>query len=139
VDLAGFVRRLAESLFAFYAEAGARVRLELRAEPFGMDLQQAIPIGLILNELFCNALKHAFPGNRHGSIRITVDPSGFDFADDGIGLPPSLDPSDSPSLGLQLVHVLVRQIGGKLTIESGPGTRFRVKFPPAVSSSQPQP
>jgi two-component sensor histidine kinase len=130
VDLAGFVRRLAESLFAFYAEAGKRVQFELRVEPVAMELPQAVPVGLILNELFCNALKHAFPGDRRGQIRVTVDASGFEFADDGIGLPPTLDPGDSPSLGLQLVRVLVRQIGGTLKVESGPGTRFLVRFQP---------
>jgi two-component sensor histidine kinase len=133
VDLASFVERLAESLFAFYAEAGARVRLDLHAEPVAMDLQRAVPIGLILNELFCNALKHAFPGDRRGVIRVEVRSTGIEFADDGIGLPPSLDPCNSPSLGLQLVQVLVRQIGGRMSVDSGPGARFRVTFTPPPS------
>jgi signal transduction histidine kinase len=137
VDLASFVEQLAESLFAFYAEAGARVRLDLHAEPVAMDLQRAVPIGLILNELFCNALKHAFPGDRRGVIRVEVRSTGIEFADDGIGLPPSLDPCNSPSLGLQLVQVLVRQIGGRMSVDSGPGARFRVTFTPPPGQDTP--
>jgi two-component sensor histidine kinase len=102
------------------------VRLELHAEPVAMDLPRAVPIGLILNELFCNALKHAFSGELRGTIRVTVDSTGFEFADDGIGLPRDFDPAHSPSLGLQLVQILVRQIRGTMTVESGAGTRFRV-------------
>jgi two-component sensor histidine kinase len=71
VDLSAFGAKLAESLFALYSGVGARVRLELRTEQVTMDLQRAVPIGLILNELFCNALKHAFPGNRRGTIRLS--------------------------------------------------------------------
>jgi signal transduction histidine kinase len=128
VNLAAFVERLADSLFAFYSGASARVRLELKTEPVSMDIQRAVPIGLILNELFSNALKHAFPGSRQGTIRVCVDRTGFEFSDDGIGLPPSLDLKESPSLGLQLVHILVEQVGGTLSIQSGRGTRIRVAF-----------
>jgi two-component sensor histidine kinase len=130
VDLAAFVERLTGSLVAFYASAGARGRLDLHTEQVKMDLQRALPVGLVLNELFCNALKHAFPGNRHGTIRLRVDAEGLEFSDDGIGLPPSVDPDHSPLLGLQLVKILVKQMGGTLSVQSGPGTRFRVKLPP---------
>jgi two-component sensor histidine kinase len=128
VDLAAFVERLADSLFAVYSSAGARVHLDLHAVAGSMDLQRAVPLGLILNELFCNALKHAFPGNRHGNILLRVDEAGLEFSDDGVGFPASVDPKNSPSLGLQLVKILVDQIGGTLSIQSGPGTRFTVKF-----------
>ena len=128
LDLAAFVDRLATSLLSLYAEAAARVRLDLLAEPVEIDLQRAVPIGLILNELFSNALKHAFVGNRGGTIRVRIDATGLEFSDDGIGLPASIDPCNSPSLGLQLVQVLVRQIGGTLKVESGPGTRINLRF-----------
>src|SRR5262249_19563671 len=129
-DLGTFVERLSDWLFALYSGASARVHLDLHTEQVTMDLQRAVPIGLILNELFCNALEHAFPGGRHGNIRLHVDAGGIEFSDDGVGLPPSVDPSHSPSLGLQLVKILVDQIGGTLSIQSGPGTHFRVTFPP---------
>jgi len=131
VDLADFVEQLADSLFTLYSAAGERVHLDLHTEQVTMDLQRAVPIGLILNELCCNALKHAFPENRQGNIRLRIDAGGLEFSDDGIGLPPSLDPKHSPTLGLQLVQILVDQMGGTLSVESGPGTCFRVRFPPA--------
>jgi two-component sensor histidine kinase len=130
VDLGRFVQRLADFLFALYSGAGARVRLELSTEQLTMDLQRAVPIGLILNELFSNSLEHAFPGSRQGHIRVRVDASSLEFSDDGVGLPPSFDPDHPPLLGLQLVKILVEQIGGTWSVQSGPGTRFSVKFPP---------
>jgi two-component sensor histidine kinase len=99
-----------------------------------LDLDRAIPAGLIISELVSNALKHAFRGRREGDILVEL--TGVDsghvaltVTDDGIGLPEGMDPNESQTLGLLLVHTLTRQLGGKLTIRSGTGTAFEIVFP----------
>jgi two-component sensor histidine kinase len=135
VDLGSVVQRIAKTLFAFYGVAGSRVRFALHSDEVQMDVGRAVPFGLIINELFCNALKHAFPGERQGNIFVTIDAVGgtLVFADDGIGLPESLDPRAPPSLGLQLVHMLVEQLRGTLAVDSQAGTRFTVRFSPVAT------
>jgi two-component sensor histidine kinase len=95
-----------------------------------MDLQRAVPLGLIFNELFSNALKHAFPAGRVGCIQVQIDGAGgvLEVADDGIGLPASIDPAHPRTLGLQLVQTLVRQIGGTVRLMPGPGTRYQLQL-----------
>jgi two-component sensor histidine kinase len=133
VDLGRFANELAHALFASYGVAEGRVRFALSGERLGVDLERAVPLGLILNELVTNALKHAFPDGRAGSIqlRIDADRGVLELADDGIGLPASVDPMQPRSLGLQLVQRLVRQIGGTIQVVPGPGTRYRLQLPPA--------
>jgi signal transduction histidine kinase len=132
VDLGQFAHELADGLFAFYGVTEDRVRFDVCGEPLGVDLQRAVPLGLVINELLCNALNHAFPGGRTGSIRLKIDVAGgvLEFADDGIGLPGWLDLACPPSLGLQLVQTLVQQMGGTIRVAPGPGTRYQLQFPP---------
>jgi two-component sensor histidine kinase len=132
LDLGRFAEELAQALFASYGVAHDRVRFELSGERLGTDLQHAVPLGLIFNELFCNVLKHAFPGGRPGCIQLRIDAAGVLYlADDGIGLPTSVDVGHPRSLGLRLVQALVRQVGGTLQVVPGPGTRYRLQLPPA--------
>jgi two-component sensor histidine kinase len=131
VDAAAFLQQLAENLFSFYGIDGERVRMELQVGETLIDIEQALPFGLILNELLCNTFKYAFPENQRGTVTVKIDGSAglLVVADDGAGLPAQLDPENSPSLGLQLVHMLVEQIGGTIAVESGRGTRITIKFP----------
>ena len=84
-----------------------------------LAVDKAIPCGLILNELITNALKHAFPGDRRGVVRVELRKEGagdvlLAVGDDGVGVPPNFEPSRSPALGLQLVATLVKQLDGQL-------------------------
>lgn len=98
-----------------------------------MPTKGAIPIGIIVTELLTNCFKHAFPGNRKGSINYLLKktPTGayIEISDDGIGLPENFDISTVDSLGLILVHSLSEQINGNLTITNDNGTRCLLKFP----------
>lgn len=99
-----------------------------------LGVDQAIPAGLILNELISNALKHAFPSGRTGTIQVGGGHRGADIElfvrDDGTGLPGDFQPDKGHSLGMQIVRVLTRQLHGTLSIERGdPGTKFSVVFP----------
>ena len=96
-----------------------------------LNLDTAIPIGLIINELITNIVKYAFTDFK-GTITIKLKscPNGIELiiADDGIGLPKNIDIENSETLGLQLVHNLINQIEGKLEIDINNGTEFKILF-----------
>lgn len=109
------------------------VELELDLEPAELPLQLALPCGLILNELFCNAMKHAFAGRRKGvvSISLHAEPSeGVNLCvrDDGVGLPPDLNWNNTKTLGLRLVKMLAEQIEAEVKVSSVDGASFTVIF-----------
>ena len=101
-----------------------------------LDIDQALPCGLVLNELIANAVKHAFPGGRKGEITVEIDRSQDDdieivMADNGAGLPAAVDPLRSRTVGLHLIRGLVKhQLHGRLEVRSGPGTTYRICFRP---------
>ncbi len=97
-----------------------------------LAIDNAIPCGLILNELLSNAFKHAFPGNKKGKINIMLDKSDgkttLTVQDNGVGIPADVDIMNTTSLGLQMVRVLANQIGGNCHIDSSNGTNVRIEF-----------
>ncbi|MCA8964816.1 MAG: PAS domain S-box protein [Planctomycetes bacterium] len=132
LDGGDYVADLARMLVRSYARRASQVDLQVDAEALGLDIQTAIPIGLILNEFVTNALKHAFPAGR-GMIRVGLHDVGDDRAalevrDDGAGIGDAIDYEQSRGLGLRLVRGLVRQLDGTLHRLPGPGTGFRVEF-----------
>jgi two-component sensor histidine kinase len=98
-----------------------------------MELEQAIPCGLIVNELLSNSLEHAFTDKRPGVVQITLRADGdkctLSVGDNGRGLPPELDPIHATSMGLQLVRLLVEQLQGALQVDRSQGARFTIAFP----------
>jgi PAS domain S-box-containing protein len=132
VDLGRFAEELAQALFASYGVSAERVRFALSGDQLGTDLERAVPVGLILNELVTNALKYAFPGERAGRVEVWIDAERgvLELFDDGVGLPPSVDLAHPRTLGLQLVQALVRQVGGTLQLLPGPGTHYQLQLPP---------
>jgi PAS domain S-box-containing protein len=131
INFGDYLRSLSTQLVTSYARKGIDVKVESDDVPVGIDT--AIPCGLIVNELITNALKHAFPDARNGTVRIRFSRvQGADVAltihDDGIGFPEHFDLSASPSLGLKLVQALVKQIGGTLQIRRDHGTEFTITF-----------
>ena len=133
VDFAEYIRGLATHLWQSYSAHAKHIALDLAVAPLSLAVDTAIPCGLILNELISNALKHAFPGERGGAVKIqlAVDEQQrvvLCVADDGVGLPRDLDVTQTGSLGLSLVNTLVSQIGGTLAFELGQGTIWRITF-----------
>lgn len=133
VDVGQFLKELSHDLFGFYQISPERVALNVNVGEVSVNIQRAVPVALILNELLSNALKHAFPNNRCGVVHLTVQPINGEnllrVADDGVGLPEGFDALNSPSLGLQLVKVLCEQLGGRIDVRSRPGTCFAIHFP----------
>jgi PAS domain S-box-containing protein len=110
------------------------VTLHYELEEVLLPVAQAIPCGLILNELVANSLKHAFPNDAHGTIRVELrlapDQSVIlSVGDDGIGISPDFDLKNLTSLGVQLVMTLVEQLEGHLEIIRLPGSTFNISFP----------
>ena len=136
LNLPEYVKSLCAHLLRAAGPIRARVQLECHVEPgtISLELDQAVPCGLLLNELVTNALKHAFPGERSGCIRVTLERAtpqtvGLTVADDGAGLPVTLDPRSTSSLGLQLVSLLTQQLHGTVNFERGQGTAVHILFP----------
>ncbi len=133
LDLSSYVTGLANSLYHSYAADRSKVSLEIAAEKIPLELDVAIPCGMIINELVSNSLKHAFPGGRIGTIRVEVQECDerlvmISVADNGVGLPEAIEPCGTETLGLQLVFMLADQLHGKVDVIRDEGTEFRVVF-----------
>jgi len=133
INLATYVQSLAVLLFQSYRMDFNQVRLETDYEDVPLDINSAVPCGLILNELISNSLKHAFPEGRKGKIRIGLKRSPDDtiiirVADDGIGFSKKFDFRRSESLGLQIANLLVGQLDGTIELDRENGTAFTVTF-----------
>ncbi len=136
LELGPYLRNLAQLLKQTYLGEATSVEVQVSVPDQGMkiDIQRAIPCGLIVNELVTNAFKHAFAGRKRGLIRIEAgqQEGGLGFllvADDGVGLPAALDIASTTTLGFQLIHMLSQQIDGRYALAAGPGTSLRLTFP----------
>ena len=131
VAMGDHVRALCSHLVRAYGGAQHRSTLQVDVADVELDLDRAIPCGLIINELVSNALKHAFPGGRTGTVRVELQAHGIgrytlSVADDGIGLAAGAETGDT--LGLQLVRDLADQLRGRIEVTSDGGTRILIKF-----------
>jgi len=133
-DLQRYVERVGKGLLLAYGRSNRSVDLlvDVRGATIGVDA--VVPVGLILNELMSNCLKHAFPEKRRGRIRIGTRPAGednieFSVSDDGVGLPQEIDPHNTETIGLGLVVGLAEnQLGGSVEVARDGGTRFTITF-----------
>jgi two-component sensor histidine kinase/FixJ family two-component response regulator len=139
VDLADYIRDLASYLLRSYPVSTSMITPIIDVEQVFLGIDEAVPSGLILNELISNALKHAFPPHRErlngqkGEVRIKLRAEEnqqvvLTVSDNGIGFPSDLDVCKTDSLGLRLVNVLVDQLDGTLEVHSGDGTQFKITF-----------
>ena len=134
VPFSDYAASLARHIFYATGVSSANIRLAVDMENIALPVDQAIPCGLILNELITNALKHAFPGDRDGAVRVELRKTSpcdmlLAVSDDGVGLERELDPGTSSTLGMQLVTTLVEQLDGQLRVVRGNGTSFQISFP----------
>lgn len=135
LDAADYLNSLTQMLLRTYLPSVSQVRVDLEFAPLRLNLQTAIPVGLILHELLTNALKHAFAGATKGKMTVRLESLGdrarLEVADDGPGLPADVDVQNSRGLGFRLIGALARQLGGELRVERGTGSRFSIDFVPA--------
>lgn len=128
ISLEEYIRFLGTGLFQFYDAKARGIRFDIDIHDVSVDINSAIPLGLIINELISNSLKYAFPEGRKGEIAIAVTKDGHTitvrFRDTGIGIPADLDWKNTPSLGLRLVNTLVDQMNGTIELDRSAGTQF---------------
>jgi PAS domain S-box-containing protein len=132
IDFADYTRFLATQLFSFFGVDTMKVRLELKMGKIMVDINTAVPLGLLMNELISNALKHAFPEGREGTIMVSGSEDNdlitLVVMDNGIGIPADFDWKITTSLGMRLVTNLVDQLNGTIERCSGEGTIFRIRI-----------
>ncbi|MCP9290703.1 sensor histidine kinase [Gracilimonas sediminicola] len=132
IPLDTYIRELSDEIKNAYTSGKKNIEIQLDVVPFEIDLDEAIPIGLILNELINNAFKHAFKEHKEGIIRISLEKSGEGMElvveNNGNSIAEDFDPDQSDSLGMTLIRVLIKRVNGTLKIESGEWTRFIIQF-----------
>ena len=133
LDFSAYASALALDLMYSCKVDSERIRLCFDLQPVWLELNQAVPCGLILNELLTNSLKYAFPQDRRGEIKLSLTCGPDEIvtltvADNGIGLPPGFDLAQSQSLGLQIVDTLASQLDGAAHHQPADGAVFVVTF-----------
>jgi PAS domain S-box-containing protein len=133
ISMLAHIETLSASLARAYGLNAGSIELRTEVEDISLDLDIAIPVGLIVNELTSNALKHAFPNGRQGRVYIGLRRLGptrceLTLRDDGVGMAGTIDPRHSDSMGLQLVHDLTEQLHGSIEVTRAGGTTFTLSF-----------
>jgi two-component sensor histidine kinase len=133
VDMKSYIENLVDHLLSIYTTTTA-ITTAIETENISVDITQAVPCGLILNELISNAFIHAFPDRGEGRINVSLNKNEENrmallVTDDGIGMPESFDHRLSHSLGFQLVNILTEQLNGTIAVSAGNGTEIKIEFP----------
>lgn len=131
LDFGSYLEDLCHNLISSYQITG-NVSLVPKISSVHMVLDQAIPCGLLINEIITNSLKYAWPDGREGKIEIRLEQIGsiieMEVMDDGVGLPDKFDKLNSETLGLQLIATLTEQLEGELKVDTDSGTKYLLKF-----------
>ncbi len=134
IEMQGYIESLINSVQSVYKKGGHNISITIDAEGTELDIDRAIPFGLILNELVSNSFKYAFPDNDdNGKIYIHLRKNGdqgfFEYTDNGVGLPEDTDERAHSSMGIRLINRLVNQLQSKLNIDREvEGVRFWFNF-----------
>jgi PAS domain S-box-containing protein len=134
INFSSYVENICSNLVHSYSNPEYPPQLKMDLDSIQLNLDTAIPCGLIINELISNALKYAFKGKESGALQVELKSLGeklrIVISDNGKGLPENIDFRNTESLGLQLVVTLVEQINGKIVLETKKGTKFTIEFVP---------
>jgi len=132
INFVDYIQSLVLNLFYSYNIKETQIKPILILEDICLNMETAVPCGLIISELISNSLKYAFPNNMHGEIIISLkseeDSYQLCISDNGIGLPEDINFSNIKTLGLRLVNSLIEQIDGEVTIYRDNGTRYEINF-----------
>lgn len=135
IEMQGYIESLINSVQSVYKKGGHNINITVDAEDVELDIDRAIPFGLILNELVSNSFKYAFPKNEDdGKIyihlrKIANQDGFFEYTDNGVGLPEDTDQRTNASMGIRLMNRLVNQLQSKLNIDkTSEGVRFWFNF-----------
>jgi PAS domain S-box-containing protein len=132
INLSEYIQNISKELLTSHIEDPGRVKLTVNVEDVRMELETAIPLGLLINEIVANSVNHAFPNDQSGEIIVELERDGDAFilkmSDDGVGIPEDVDFEKAETLGFQLINSLTNQLDGQIEMHSNNGTSFIVKF-----------
>jgi two-component sensor histidine kinase len=132
IDFSGYLHSLVTNLIATFSSFYGKLDLKTDMDRVDLSIDQAIPCGLIVNELLTNSVKYAFEQREEGEIQLKVKELNnrvqIIISDNGVGLPEEIDIQRAETLGLQLVFMLTNQLGGEFQVERKNGTSFMVTF-----------
>ncbi|HLO51498.1 MAG TPA: PAS domain S-box protein [Kamptonema sp.] len=133
INAASYVQKLVANLLTSYGISSKTIDMQLEVDNIFLDIDTAIPCGLIINELVSNSFKYAFPNNTPGTILVSLKLENnttfvLRVSDSGVGLPQNFNWKQTESLGLQLVLNLTEQLGGNIGLDGRDGTDFIVQF-----------
>ena len=132
IDLAVYLEELAEYICSTYIGHQKKITVETNFDAVQLNINQAVPVGLIINEIMANAIEHGFQGKDSGTITVAVhkieEKVQIQISDDGNGLPADVDFTSSDSTGSAIVGALIQQIDGDLTIENDGGLKVKLVF-----------
>jgi len=136
-DFAEYIQKLASEILSSYRVDPKQIKLKMDLENVMLDIDTAVPCGIIINELLTNSIKHGFPEGKKGDINIKLVPEDSEkitltMSDNGVGFPEDLDFKNVRTLGLRLVKNLTNQIKGKIEYKGIDGTSFKITFPESV-------
>jgi PAS domain S-box-containing protein len=133
IDAYEYISSLVKHLKNSFGNHQENITITTNIEHIFLNVDIALPCGLIVSELVSNALKYAFPHGQDGNIALSLRQAEnmciLEVQDNGIGLPPNMESKKQQSLGLQLVHNLSEQLQGQLLVENNPGVLYRLIFP----------
>lgn len=138
VNFADYIQNLYNNLLFSYSPKNKKIKIKKQLQNVHLNIDTAIPCGLIINELVSNALKHAFTNKKTGTVELKMKTIGskkiqITIADNGKGFPPKFDYKNTSTLGLQLVMVLVGQIKATIKQINKNGVKFIITFNPNIN------
>lgn len=132
INFAEYLNELFSFLLSAYKFDSQKISYKIEIGNVYLDIDQALTLGLIVNELITNSIKYAFPNGLEGQLKISMSKNGnhnlLRVYDNGIGIPPEIDIGKTDTLGLQLVQMFVEQIGGTIELKRGKGTEYLIGF-----------
>ena len=133
INFGEYIEALVQGLVRSYGVSAARIAAKIEVGDISLDIDTAIPCGLIINELVSNALKHAFPNGRKGEIIVALrsvnEHIELTVSDNGVGIPKDIDFETTDSLGLHLATILAEdQLEGEINLDRSKGTTFQIRF-----------
>jgi len=133
ISFSGYLQELVQNLFRSYAAYDRNIDFELNLIEVDISIDTSITLGLIVNEIIANSLKHAFKGKSNGTIFVDLtkenDILSLKIKDDGVGIPDNFNYKKTSTLGFNIILNLIEQINGKLSINVSNGTELKIDFP----------
>ena len=143
IDFGSYIETLTQTMLRTYIVSPAIVKVKIDIKDIQLNTDSSITIGLVINELVSNAMKHAFPGGRSGEMSITMKKIDSEnnyeilIKDNGVGMPEGIDIRNTDTLGLKMVTNMVeRQLSGSIEMKSEGGTEYKIRFQELVRSNK---